>query len=113
MKKDCVWGNWTFAFGMCQIYFFFFFFGGGGWGVTARQDYFTYFEPSQSLGGAKTGNPRENPSDHPQAELGLSHMVFQYIKGDHFTLSSIQITSHIGGKKKEIGYKLWSNDLDR
>ena len=28
-------------------------------GFTARQDYFTHFEPSQSLGGAKTGGPRE------------------------------------------------------
>ena len=26
---------------------------------TARQDYFTHFEPSQSSGGAKTGYPRE------------------------------------------------------
>ena len=40
---------------------------------TALQDYFTNFEPSQSLGGAKTGDPREKPYDHPQAELGLSH----------------------------------------
>ena len=30
-----------------------------GRGFTANQDYFTYFEPSQSLGGAKTGDPRE------------------------------------------------------
>ena len=27
---------------------------------TPRQDYFTHFEPSQSLGGAKTGDPRQN-----------------------------------------------------
>ena len=40
----------------------------------AGQNYFTHFEPSQSLGGAKTGYPREKPPDHPQAELGLSHM---------------------------------------
>ena len=26
-------------------------------GYTARQDYFTHFEPSQSVGGAKTGDP--------------------------------------------------------
>ena len=43
-------------------------------GFTARQDYFTQFEPSQSLGGAKTGDPQEKPSNHPQAELDLSHM---------------------------------------
>ena len=40
----------------------------------ARQDYFTHFEPSQSKTGAKMGDPREKPPDHPQAELGLSHM---------------------------------------
>ena len=41
---------------------------------TARQDYFTHHEPSQSLGGVKTGRPREKTHDHPQAALGLSHM---------------------------------------
>ena len=50
-----------------------FFFFGGGAGVTAHQDYFTHFEPSQSYGGAKTGDPQEKTPDHPQAELGLSH----------------------------------------
>ena len=44
-------------------------------GVTAHQDYFTHFEPSQSLGGAKMGDPREKPHDHLQAEFGLSHMT--------------------------------------
>ena len=32
-----------------------------------HQDYFIHFEPSQSLGGAKTGDPREKPPDLPQA----------------------------------------------
>ena len=41
----------------------------------ARQGYFTHFEPSKSEGGAKTGDPREKPPDHPQAELGLSHII--------------------------------------
>ena len=31
------------------------------------QDYFTHFEPSQSLGGAKNGDTREKPPDHLQA----------------------------------------------
>ena len=31
---------------------------------TASQDYFTNFEPSQSLGGAKTEYPREKPPGH-------------------------------------------------
>ena len=43
-------------------------------GFKVRQDYITYFEPSQSVGGTKTGDPREKVPDHPQAELGLSHM---------------------------------------
>ena len=37
-------------------------------------DYCTHFEPSQSIGGAKMGDPREKTPYHPQAELGLSHM---------------------------------------
>ena len=45
--------------------------GGGG---TIRQNHFTHFEPSQWLGGAATGGPREKTPVHPQAELGLSHM---------------------------------------
>ena len=44
---------------------------------TARQYYFTHFKPSQSWGGAKTGDRREKQSDFPQAELGLSHMWSQ------------------------------------
>ena len=40
----------------------------------AHQDYFTHFEQSQLWGGAKMVDPREKPPDHPQAELGLSHM---------------------------------------
>ena len=34
--------------------------------VTVRQDYFIHFEPSQSVGGAKTADPREKPPDHPK-----------------------------------------------
>ena len=47
------------------------------WGqgrVMAPQDYFTHFEPSQLLDGAKKGDPWETPPDHPQAELGLSNL---------------------------------------
>ena len=42
--------------------------------VKVRQDYLTHLEPSQSVGGEKTADPREKLPDHPQAELGLSHM---------------------------------------
>ena len=46
---------------------------------TARQNYFTHFEPRHLWGGAKTVDPREKKNkqkknDHPQAELSLSHM---------------------------------------
>ena len=34
---------------------------------TARQNYFTHFEPSESLGGMKMGDPREKTPDHPPA----------------------------------------------
>ena len=47
-----------------RIFFFFHFY----LGFRARQD---YFQPSQSWGGAKMGDPWEKTSDHPQAELGL------------------------------------------
>ena len=43
-------------------------------GFTARQNYITHFEQSQSFGGVKTGNPWEKTPDQTQAELGLSHM---------------------------------------
>ena len=43
-------------------------------GFTARQYYFTNFEQIQLLGGAKTDH-REKTPDHPQAELGLSHVT--------------------------------------
>ena len=43
-------------------------------GFMACQDYFTHFVPSQSLGGAKMADSRENPPGHPQTELSLSHM---------------------------------------
>ena len=47
------------------------FFGGvGGMGLTDCQDYFTHFERSRSVGGAKMGDPpREKLPDHLQAEL--------------------------------------------
>ena len=47
-------------------------FGGGGEEVMAHQYYFSNFEPSQSYGGAKLGDPQEKPPDHPQAELTFS-----------------------------------------
>ena len=42
---------------------------------TVCEDYFTPFQPSQSYGGVKTEDLREKPSDHTQAELGLSHVI--------------------------------------
>ena len=45
-----------------------FFFSGGG-AFTVRQDNFTHVEPSQSVDGATTGDPREKTTEHAQAEL--------------------------------------------
>ena len=42
-------------------YYFFFYLG-----FTARQDYFTHFEPSHLLGGAKTGDPCNDRTTHKQ-----------------------------------------------
>ena len=53
---------------ICITYIFFYL------GFIACQDYFTHFEQSQSIDGAKMGNPWEKLPDHPQAEHGLSHM---------------------------------------
>ena len=33
-----------------------------------------HFGPSQSVGGRKTGDPREKPPEHPQAELSLPEL---------------------------------------
>ena len=44
------------CFQQTSITFIFFAF---DFSFTARQDYFTHFEPSQLLGGAKMGDPRE------------------------------------------------------
>ena len=57
----------------------------------ARQDYFIHFEPCQSLGGAKTGDPQEKPPDHQQAELGLFHMWLE----DQARTYSVEMTSHL------------------
>ena len=43
----------------------------------ACQDYFIHFELSQSVGGAKMGDPWEKTPDHPQAELSLSRIWSQ------------------------------------
>ena len=63
-----VYGIYVYGPYRALILFFFYL------GFTARQDHFTHFEPSQSVGGVKTGDPREKPPDHLQAELGLSHI---------------------------------------
>ena len=66
----------------------------------ACQDYFTHFEPSQSLGGAKMGDPWEKPEkNHPQAELGLSHMIRARLgpeqwDDEHFRVLKISILNH-------------------
>ena len=58
----------------CGVRWVFVLFFNGFLTFTACQDYFTHFELINVLGGAKTGDPPEKPPDHPQAELGLSHI---------------------------------------
>ena len=59
--------------GIITVFFVFFLFGFNGPSRLFHL-FYSHFESSQSIGGAKTGDPREKPPDHPQAELGLSHM---------------------------------------
>ena len=43
----------------------------------ACQDYFTHFEPSQSLGGAKTGAPRQKKqTDIPQCHV-MRRLIYE------------------------------------
>ena len=51
--------------------------------VCLFQDYFSSLM-GQSVGGAKTGEPREKPPDTP-AELGLSHMWPEWGSNPHQT----------------------------
>ena len=45
-------------------------------GLTARQDYFTHMEPSQSIGGEKTGDPREKNTWPPSSRTWrVSHVT--------------------------------------
>ena len=45
--KMCIGAHLIFVACVCVV----------GWEFTARQDYFAHFEPSQSVGGAKMGDP--------------------------------------------------------
>ena len=49
-------------------------------GFMTRQDYFTHFEQSQWVGGAKMGDPQGKPPDHQQAEPGLSQVTQARLK---------------------------------
>ena len=60
-----------FFFSFFFFFFFFFFFYSI---LRPFQDYFSSYETGQSIGGAKTGEPREKHLAHPQAELDLSHI---------------------------------------
>ena len=56
-----------------MIFFFFFFFNSV---LHPFQDYFSSYETGQSVGGAKTGEPREKPPDTPASRTWLvSHVA--------------------------------------
>ena len=56
---------------MYPLYMFFFFF---FFNLRPFQDYFSSYETGQSVGGRKRENSEKNHLEHPQAELGLSHL---------------------------------------
>ena len=55
--------------------------------VRPFQDYFSsyLYETGQTGGGVKTGEPREKPPQHLQAELGLSQMRPEWGSNPHQT----------------------------
>ena len=53
----------------CSFFFFFFFFNSV---LRSFQDYFSSYETGQSVGGAKTGEPREKPPDTPAGKQNLA-----------------------------------------
>ena len=61
------------------VAFFFFFF---GFSFTSLSSFFTHIETNQSVGGAKTGVPREKPPDTPASRTWLvSHMNSCPVRG--------------------------------
>ena len=54
------------------FFFFFFFFNSV---LRHFQDYFSSYETGQSVGGAKTGEPREKPPDTPASRTWLASHV--------------------------------------
>ena len=67
----------TFIFRDVRSDFFFFLGGGGGGSVLCPfQDYFSSYETGQSVGGAKTREPREKPPGTPASRtLLVSHVA--------------------------------------
>ena len=58
------------------LFFFFFFFFFFNSVLRPFQDYFSSYETGQSVGGAKTGEPREKPPDTPASRTWLvSHVA--------------------------------------
>ena len=62
---------------MISFFLFFFFWGGGGGIWVLQLVKVISLILSQSYGAVKMGGPQEKTHDHPQAELGLSHMWSQ------------------------------------
>ena len=59
----------------------------------ARQDDFAHFEPNQSLGGAKTEDPREKRSlSHTWPELGLNPQQWD---DERFRLLKSSVLNHL------------------
>ena len=56
------------------------------------QDYFSLYETGLSVGGRKRENPVKNHLEHPQSELGLSHMWPERGSNPHQTQRCVFLT---------------------
>ena len=85
------------------------------WGVTALQDYFTHIVPSQSVGGAKTGDPRENHKTTRKQNLACltcdpSGEMTSDLERERLAVSDF--TNKINaGKGKQIHMVIWQKIL--
>ena len=65
------------------------------------QDYFRSYETGQSVGGAKTGEPREKPPDTPARTWLVSHVARLGLEATPDT--AVRILTFIS----RINYRLW------
>ena len=72
------------------FFFFFFFFNSV---LRPFQDYFSSYETGQSVGGVKTGEPREKPPDTPASRTWLV---------SHVARAGLELKSHVKCWRKSL-----------